>query len=161
MGEKIKITPEDVYGGSTRSQPQPNTGANYYQPPSTNAPTFQQNQFVSSQFDPNYISLTRWAGFVGIINIISGIISCITVVGIPSGIILILLGVRLNSFKNEFSLYINTNNEYGLKRALYNLKTYFALQGWLILISIIVSVLIIILVATGVISLGDYLGSIL
>jgi len=89
--------------------------------------------------------LSGWMGFVGIITIIGGVLSLITVVGIIPGIIAIILGVKLRTARQYADSMLVEAGDYefpgsfGLFVA--NLNTYFKIQGILIIISLVLAVL--------------------
>lgn len=88
---------------------------------------------------------STWSGLIGIFTIISGILSCISIVGIIPGIISIILGIKLRNAKNradEIMAEISTTDEIGkLNLLISDLTTYFKIQGILIIVSLVMVVL--------------------
>jgi hypothetical protein len=94
--------------------------------------------------------LSTWMGFVGIITIIGGILTAITIVGLIPGVITTILGVKLRNAKQyaDVMLAEHEGETYSGSFNLFvdNLNTYFKIQGILIILSF-VFVLIAILVS--------------
>jgi amino acid transporter len=99
----------------------------------------------------------KWSGFMGVWTIIAGVLSALTIVGIPAAIIMIILGVKLLGAKSsakalamapegDVSMHIN--------KLVGDLKTYFQINGVLIVISLIIMVLAIIAGVIALIALG-------
>ncbi|EOC99236.1 DUF5362 family protein [Caldisalinibacter kiritimatiensis] len=117
---------------------------------------------------PNYtvpntdtlINLSKWTGFVGIMTIIGGALTCLGAIGtfgislIP-GIITIILGVKLRKAKTSIDSYINGNgNE--LNNVFDSLGVYFKIQGILIIISLVIAVIGLIF---GGLMLANFMGN--
>jgi len=88
--------------------------------------------------------LSTWAGFVGIMTIISGVLSCISVIAIIPGVISIILGLKLRTAKrysDEIIESVDVNQESRINLLVSELATYFKIQGILMIISIILIVL--------------------
>lgn len=90
-------------------------------------------------------TLSKWAGFVGIMSIIIGAFTCLGAIGtfglslIP-GVITIVMGVKLRSAKASIDKYLaGGGNE--LNNIFENLGTYFKIQGILYIITIVLTVL--------------------
>lgn len=149
MDEKIIIKPEDLNERQTQSNQQTIIQ------PIIQQPVIQQPSNIQVQRQPythpSLSALPSWAGFIAIITIIGGILSMFTIIGIIPGIVAIFLGSKLISFKNEFRLYLSTNDNYALNKSLSSLNSYFAIQGWLIILAIILPVIVItILILLGI-----------
>ena len=90
-------------------------------------------------------SLSKWSGFVSIMMIISGALMCLGAIGslglslIP-GIITIILGVKLRNAKNSIKNYIHGNSG-ELSSMLDHMASYFKLQGILIIISLVLTII--------------------
>lgn len=94
-------------------------------------------------------SLSKWAGFLGIMTIIGGALSCLSIVGIIPGVIAIIMGVKLRNAKDSIDKYL-MGNAVELNGIFLGLGSYFKIQGILIIVSIALSILaIIITIALG------------
>lgn len=91
--------------------------------------------------------LSKWAGLVGILNIIFGAFSAICgvfafIIGAIPGIIMIVLGVKLrNAKKYADEMLAGEENEGKINLVLMNLNSYFMIQGILLIIALAFSVL--------------------
>jgi hypothetical protein len=98
--------------------------------------------------------MSKWAGFVGIMTIISGVLGCLTIAGIIPGIISIILGLKLRSAKkyaDELAADPNETTQSGkLNLMISDLSGYFKIQGILIIVGLVLAVVgIIIAIAAG------------
>ena len=94
-------------------------------------------------------SLSKWSGFLGIMTIIGGALSCISIFGIIPGVITIIMGVKLRNAKVSIDKYL-TGNTGEINGIFSGLNTYFKIQGILIIVSIVLTILsIIIFTALG------------
>lgn len=103
----------------------------------------------------------RWSGFVGIITLIGGIISCITIVGIIPGVVAIILGLKLRSVKSFADQLVadqDVETQAGrLNLMITDLASYFKIQGILIIIGLAFAVLgILISIAVAIFSFSAY-----
>lgn len=93
--------------------------------------------------------LSAWMGFVGIITIIGGVFSVISIAGIIPGIIAIILGIKLRSAKQYADAMLLEEGDEGYSGGfnmfIENLNSYFKIQGVLIIISLAMVVLAILL----------------
>lgn len=97
---------------------------------------------------PNYTTpdkhlldtLSKWTNFVGIITIIVGILSCITIFGIVPGVISIILGLKLRNAKNSIDLYLRGQSQ-EINNIIENLGAYFKIQGIYIIVSLALSII--------------------
>lgn len=89
-------------------------------------------------------SLSKWSGFLGIITIIGGALSCLSIVGIIPGVIAIIMGVKLRNSKDSIDKYL-MGNAAELNGIFLGLSSYFKIQGILIIVSIVLSILSIII----------------
>ena len=100
------------------------------------------------------VDVGRWSGFVGIITIISGILSCISIVGIIPGVIAIILGLKLRNVKRFAEEAAASQDEMSqasrLNLMISDLSGYFKIQGIMIIIGLVLAVIgIIIAIAAG------------
>ena len=79
--------------------------------------------------------------FVGIMNIVLGVLNCLTISGIISGVIMIITGMRAKEAGDHFQNYSALGDEAEEFRALESLGKYFT---WM-KISIIVSLVVIVI----------------
>lgn len=96
--------------------------------------------------------MSTWSGFIGIITIISGVLSCISIIGIIPGVISIILGLKLRTAKtysDEIIESIDENQEGKLNLLISELATYFKIQGILVIVSLIMAVLVVVLGIVG------------
>ncbi|HHT65234.1 MAG TPA: DUF5362 domain-containing protein [Clostridiales bacterium] len=101
------------------------------------------------------VDVGRWSGFVGIITLISGILSCITIVGIIPGVVAIILGLKLRNVKRFAEEAASSLDEMSqtsrLNLMLSDLSGYFKIQGILIIIGLVLAVIgIIVAIAAGI-----------
>lgn len=95
-----------------------------------------ENEFVREAALPLY-QARGWLKFVGIMMILGGIPSALALVGI----IPIWQGVLLMQAASSIETAANTGQKYAFNSAMGNMKTFFVVNGVLILIGIIVSLL--------------------
>ncbi|AQS58640.1 hypothetical protein B0537_05800 [Desulforamulus ferrireducens] len=87
--------------------------------------------------------LSKWAGLVGILNIIFGAFSAICgvfafIIGAIPGIIMIVLGVKLrNAKKYADEMLAEEESEGKINLILMNLNSYFMIQGILLIIALV------------------------
>ncbi len=110
------------------------------------------NQTTYSTPDRSLLeALSKWSGFVGIMTIITGALTCLGAIGtfgislIP-GIIQILLGVKLRNAKESIGRYLS--GDAGEINGIFeNLGAYMKLQGILIIVGLVLAVIGIIVAA--------------
>ena len=85
--------------------------------------------------------MSGWLKFLGIVNIIVGILLSLTLVGIIGGILTIWLGVLLFQAGNRASEYVLTESQESLFQWAEKLKTYFIIMGILTILGVIFMVL--------------------
>lgn len=97
--------------------------------------------------------MSKWAGFLGIMTIISGTISALSgllffIVGAIPGVITIILGLKLRAAKRyaDELLAAPTEDETRINLLFMNLNTYFKIQGILIIVGFVLAILSIVLV---------------
>lgn len=107
-------------------------------------------------------TLGKWSGFVGIMNIITGAITCLGAFGtfgislIP-GIIQIILGVKLRNAKTSIDKYL-TGDAREVNGIFEKLGSYMKLQGILMIVGLVMAVIVIIVVIIGGIALFSQFG---
>ncbi|MCS7009795.1 MAG: DUF5362 domain-containing protein [Anaerolineales bacterium] len=101
----------------------------------------EESQLVRELSQPIY-QAKGWLKFLGILSIIGGITQALTIVGILIAWLPIWLGVLMYQAGSNIESAAQAGDKFSFLRSLGNLKTYFVLQGVLILISIIVPSLI-------------------
>lgn len=88
--------------------------------------------------------LGKWAGFVGVITLIMGILQVLTILGIISGVITIILGVKLLGAKSSAKAIAAYSGEIPaeqLNKMVNDLRVYFQINGVLMIIGIIFGVI--------------------
>lgn len=90
---------------------------------------------------------SKWAGFLGIVTIISGVLTClgaITTFGLSliPGIINIILGLKLNKTKQTIESYLR-GDTYSINETFENLGSYFKIQGILMIVTFVIAILFI------------------
>lgn len=90
---------------------------------------------------------SKWSGFLGIVTIISGVLTClgaITTFGLSliPGIINIILGLKLNKTKQEIENYLR-GDTYAINATFENLGSYFKIQGILMIVTFVIAILFI------------------
>ena len=108
----------------------------YATPP---APTPQENQMVQQLSMPIY-QARGWLKFLGILSIISGVGSALSIVGILFAWLPIWMGVLMFQAGSSIESAGQFGDKFAFLRSLGNLKTYFVLQGVLTLLGIIFAV---------------------
>lgn len=105
-----------------------------YPTPSTPEP--QERQTVQQLSMPIYQS-RGWLKFLGILSIISGVASALSIVGILFAWLPIWMGVLMFQAGSAIESASQLGDKFAFLRSLGNLKTYFVLQGVLALIGIV------------------------
>lgn len=82
--------------------------------------------------------------FVGIITLISGVLNCMTIFGLPIGIPMIFMGSRLREAADFFMIYYTSNDQYAFANAIDRQYKYFHLQKIMFIISLVLVALVII-----------------
>lgn len=94
-----------------------------------------------SQLSLPLASATGWMKFIGVIFIIQGVLTALTIVGIIVAWLPIWIGVLLMQAASAIERAQYNDEAGALMEALGKLKTYFIIQGILILLGIIFAVL--------------------
>jgi len=97
-------------------------------------------------------SLYKWTKFVGIINIILGVIYCLSIVilSIPTvimGIVTIVMGTKLTTAANHLQFAVQNRDSATFITAIDKLRQYFLINGILLIITIAIIGLILIFVS--------------
>lgn len=85
-----------------------------------------------------------WLKLLGVLNIIIGVIYCITIIGAIFGWIPLLLGIKANKSSNELREGFETSDESKVQSAIRNLATCIKMVGILTLIALIINVIVLI-----------------
>lgn len=98
--------------------------------------------------------MKNWAGFLGIMLIISGVLSALSglfllIVGAIPGIITIVLGFKLREAKKYAEEFLNTRDQEDLNSLIASLGSFFKIQGILIIIIAIFILLVFVLALIG------------
>jgi len=113
---------------------------------SSNPGTYPPNVIINNQSESDFIREAAlplyqsrgWLKFVGIMMILGGIPSALALVGI----IPIWQGVLLMQAASSIETAANTGQRYAFNSAMSNIKTFFVVNGVLMLIGVIVGLLI-------------------
>lgn len=108
--------------------------------------------FNKDSFD----KLAKWSGFVGVMTLIAGILQCLSIVGIISGVIYIILGVKLLGAKSSAKAITAFNGEIPqgqLDKMVSDLGVFFQINGVLIIIGIVFAIVITIASIVGMLAL--------
>ena len=97
----------------------------------------------------------KWAGILGIILIISGVLSAISgvfffIVGAIPGIITIVLGVKLRETKKYADELLASESHESLNPMINSLASFFKIQGVLIIVIFVIMVLSFLLGVAGI-----------
>lgn len=85
-------------------------------------------------------SMKGWLKFIGIIMIIGGVLTALSLVGIIVAWVPIWMGVVLFSASNKIEMAFHSGDKQQLMEACSKLKTYFTIQGFMLILSIAISI---------------------
>jgi hypothetical protein len=102
------------------------------------APTPQENQVVQQLSMPIY-QARSWLKFLGVLSIISGVGSALSIVGIIFAWLPIWMGVLMFQAGSSIEPAGQFGEKFAFLRSMDNLKTYFILQGVLAFIGIVLA----------------------
>jgi len=100
----------------------------------------ENNELIKEISSP-FFFLRGWLKFIGIALIISGVISALTLIGIIFAWIPIWMGVTLFSASNKIEMAYHTGDKFLLMEAISKLKTYFTIQGILLILGLATSLI--------------------
>lgn len=121
------------------------------------------NQATYSTPDRNLLeTISKWSGFVGIMTIITGALTCLGAiatfgVSLIPGIIQIILGVRLRNAKTSVDRYL-AGDAREINGIFESLGSYLKLQGILIIVGLVLAVIGIIIALVVGISVASQFG---
>lgn len=107
---------------------------------------YQNSNNTPISISPEFLEKTsKWAGFLGIVTIVSGALTClgaITTFGLSliPGIINIILGLKLNKVKSTIESYLR-GDSYAINEAFDNIGSYFKIQGILMIVAFVLAIL--------------------
>ncbi len=90
-------------------------------------------------------SITSWATFRAIMEIIYGAFSCLGIVTAAYGIPMILSGVKLLKAVDDLKMYLSENNTQKISEAFVSLSNYFKMRGITTIVMICTSIVIFII----------------
>ncbi len=93
-----------------------------------------------------------WLKFYGIVNIVLGVFSALSIVGLLYAWLMIWIGIIIYGAGGKIETAYESGNKFGLIEAQSKISTYFVINAVLILISIIVSALVIVAFVGGAMS---------
>lgn len=85
------------------------------------------------------------AKFVGLLNIIIGVLNCLSLYGIPSGVLTIITGMKAKDAGNHFQNYATYGDEAEEYRAIENLGNYFKWMKISIIVGIVIMAIVFII----------------
>ncbi|TAL66869.1 MAG: hypothetical protein EPN82_16560 [Bacteroidetes bacterium] len=121
----------------------------------------QQNLVVEAAFSALIVKMSRDMNFLGIIAIIGGAISCITIIGAAIGIPVIFAGMRLRESSDAFKSYSYNNDPMFLHQAIEKQSRFFFIYKvliliYLVLIGLYILIIIIVFLVAGTAFLRSY-----
>ena len=128
-----KIKPTDLIWSDGMSNWVPASSLAEAQTPPIIAPPDSVQPIASGAELPN--GLLAWMNFVGIMNIIGGALTCLSCIGIVTGIFMILSGIALVGAKGLLANTSHINSE--LLPFFQKLKTFMLMTGILYILSIV------------------------
>jgi len=118
----------------------------------------EDNQMIRDLSGTLY-GMKGWLKFIGIVTVIGGIISALSLVGIIFAWVPIWMGITLYKASNKIEMAYNSGDKIQLMEAFSNLKTYFTIQGFLLIISIVLTVFSILLFSSVFMMMFDSMRS--
>lgn len=109
----------------------------------------------SPQYAPEKVIIPKMVKdmkFVGIITLISGVLNCMTIIGLPIGIPMIFMGSRLRESADFFLMFNTSNDQFAFANAIDRQYKYFHIQKIMFIISLVL-VAIVIIVYIAIIAL--------
>ena len=100
---------------------------------------------ILSQIQQVCNGMTGWLKFLGIVNIVSGALSVLSLWGILIAWLPIWLGVLLLQAANRITNARFTNNQGDLVQMMDKLRLYFVIQGVLIIVSVVLGIIAVII----------------
>jgi len=94
------------------------------------APQFQTEKVIIPK-------MVKDMKFVGIITLISGVLNCMTIFGLPIGIPMIFMGSRLRESADFFHIYNTSNDQFAFANAIDRQYKYFHIQKIMFIISLV------------------------
>lgn len=104
-------------------------------------------------------SMKGWLKFIGIIMIIGGVLTALSLVGVIVAWIPIWMGVVLFSASNKIEMAFHSGDKQQLLEACSKLKTYFTIQGFLLILSIAISLFSFLIFGSAVMMMLDNFSS--
>lgn len=87
--------------------------------------------------------------FVGILNVIWGALSCLSLIYIPIGVPLIIMGLRLRESADQFEGWARSGNQAALTAALEKQNTFFKIQKIMFIIGIVLAAVLMLFFFVG------------
>ena len=105
-----------------------------------------QNESIAPTVSSTISNMTRDMNFVGIITIIGGALSCLTIIGAIIGIPVIISGMRLREAATAFTSYQSSNDAGTLMNGFERQGRYFFIQKVLTIIGLVIAALYLIII---------------
>lgn len=113
-----------------------------------------------SEFKSNFRKMVGDMRFVGIFFIISGALSCLSIIGAIAGIPLIMMGLRIREASDQFNYFSKSNDKKSLKEGFELQGKFFKIYKILIIVGIVIFVLyffaIIMMIIAGIGAFSNY-----
>ncbi|MBN1524060.1 MAG: DUF5362 domain-containing protein [Spirochaetales bacterium] len=100
----------------------------------TNQPQPQQASGSLNLNPATITSLSGWAQFIAVMNIIGGVVVCFGIITAAIGVPIIIAGMRLFNAANDLKQYLVTKNTGMIASAFDKLKSYFLINGVIMIV---------------------------
>ncbi|MFC1887746.1 DUF5362 family protein [Candidatus Cloacimonadota bacterium] len=104
-------------------------------------------------------SVKGWLKFIGIVMIIGGVVTALSLVGIVVAWVPIWMGVVLYSASNKIEMAFHSGDKMQLMEAFSKLKTYFTIQGIMLILSIAISLFSFLIFGSAMMMMFDSISS--
>lgn len=103
-----------------------------------------QNLF-DIQFKNMLYSMSKNMNFVGILNIVFGALSCLSIIGAIVGVPQIIAGIRLRDANDKLKYFFSDENDVYFKDSLGHIAKYFEMTKIIFIINLVVIALVVVL----------------
>jgi uncharacterized protein DUF5362 len=104
-------------------------------------------------------NMKGWLKFIGVVLIIGGVLTAITLFGIVIAWVPIWMGVTLFSASSKIEMAFHSGDKQQLLEACNKLKTYFTIQGFLLILSIALSIFSFLILGSTMMMMFDSISS--
>jgi Family of unknown function (DUF5362) len=123
--------------------------------PIQSVPASQDNQLVQQLSLPLF-QARGWLKFLGVLEIIAGVLYALTIVGLLFAWLPIWMGVLMYQAGSSIEAAGQFGDKFAFLRSMGNLKTYFVIQGVVVVVSFALVVISIIVMLVFGIGLANY-----